>query len=295
MKIVSCGIYKIINTLNGKFYIGSSKNIHKRWRQHLSHLRTKVHNNIILQRVFDKYGVKVLKIVIIENCDQHNLFKREQHFIDTLKPPYNIGKKASGGDNLTGHPNRDEIIGRISKAITERMKNLTAEDRKKLSEDAMGEKNPNFGNKWSKKQRDHMRKILKTIWTDEQKQKSSEEMKRYYQEHPETRQKISIAASKRTGKKNPFYNKKHSKKSKNKMSKATTDKWNNMTPEERADHNPQVRKVSINTQIYYGVTEAARQLGVCPATICFRIKSKNKKFAEYFYCDQVRVKPQLSS
>lgn len=29
-----CGVYKIKNIVNDKFYIGSSKDIKKRWKQH---------------------------------------------------------------------------------------------------------------------------------------------------------------------------------------------------------------------------------------------------------------------
>lgn len=29
-----CGVYKITNKVNGKIYIGSSKDIYKRWKHH---------------------------------------------------------------------------------------------------------------------------------------------------------------------------------------------------------------------------------------------------------------------
>ena len=43
------GIYKITNKVDGKFYIGSSKNLHKRWLSHRSELRRNHHCNQHLQ------------------------------------------------------------------------------------------------------------------------------------------------------------------------------------------------------------------------------------------------------
>lgn len=51
-----CGIYYITNTINGKFYVGSSKNIKKRWARHIRDLNNNNHHNIYLQRSCNKYG-----------------------------------------------------------------------------------------------------------------------------------------------------------------------------------------------------------------------------------------------
>ena len=34
MAEIICAVYKIINTITGDFYIGSSKNVKKRWAEH---------------------------------------------------------------------------------------------------------------------------------------------------------------------------------------------------------------------------------------------------------------------
>lgn len=81
------GIYKI-SSPNG-FYIGSSKNIRKRFQDHLSSLRRGKHCNQVVQRAFDKNDSK-LDFSIIELCSESTLLEREQHYIDTLKPRYNI-------------------------------------------------------------------------------------------------------------------------------------------------------------------------------------------------------------
>lgn len=84
------GIYKIINITNDKFYIGSAKNLLKRLMQHFSHLRHNESNCTKLQRAYNKYGEGNFKIVLLEECEISKLIEREQYYIDTLKPYYNI-------------------------------------------------------------------------------------------------------------------------------------------------------------------------------------------------------------
>lgn len=85
-----CGIYKILNTINGKFYIGSSKNIYYRIRRHYSELKRNIHPNYHLQNSFNKHTEKVFIVDIIEECLESELTIREQWYIDTLHPSYNI-------------------------------------------------------------------------------------------------------------------------------------------------------------------------------------------------------------
>lgn len=52
---MTVGIYKITNNINNKCYIGQSRNIEKRWRDHkYSNL------DYPLYRAFRKYGCKIL-------------------------------------------------------------------------------------------------------------------------------------------------------------------------------------------------------------------------------------------
>lgn len=41
------GLYKIVNKINKKFYIGSSNNIHCRFLSHLNELKKKIRNSVI--------------------------------------------------------------------------------------------------------------------------------------------------------------------------------------------------------------------------------------------------------
>lgn len=89
--LVKSGIYKIVNTLNNKFYVGSSVSLKKRHNDHFNSLASNKHKNKHLQHAYNKYGKQHFKFEIIELViDLNNLISREQFYIDTLKPHYNI-------------------------------------------------------------------------------------------------------------------------------------------------------------------------------------------------------------
>ena len=79
------GIYKITNKINNKPYIGSSNNIKRRWRQHISLLNNNKHHSIKLQRAWNKYGQDNFKFEILEECEVEKLLYLEQFYIDKYK------------------------------------------------------------------------------------------------------------------------------------------------------------------------------------------------------------------
>ena len=89
------GIYQIHNQVDGKCYIGSSVNIRSRWRAHLTSLRHNRHHNAHLQVAFAEYGKEAFIFEILEKTDPENLLIREQHYLDMLKPEYNISPLAA--------------------------------------------------------------------------------------------------------------------------------------------------------------------------------------------------------
>lgn len=62
-------IYCIINVENNKMYIGSSKNPHRRIREHKNMLLNNKHHSIKLQRAFDKHGIDNFIFDILECID----------------------------------------------------------------------------------------------------------------------------------------------------------------------------------------------------------------------------------
>jgi len=94
------GIYRIINTINNKFYIGSANNFYVRWHLHISRLRKNKHNNSYLQSSFNKYGESSFLFEVIEECEPKILIEREQYWVQTLNPNYNIRTVAASNIGL---------------------------------------------------------------------------------------------------------------------------------------------------------------------------------------------------
>lgn len=84
------GIYKIVNTVNGHCYIGSSEQLEIRKLNHFYALRNGTHHSNYLQNAYNKYEEKSFNFEVIEHCKQEELEGKEQELIDQLKPVYNV-------------------------------------------------------------------------------------------------------------------------------------------------------------------------------------------------------------
>lgn len=77
------GIYQITNISNGKIYIGSAMNLHKRKKDHFNALQRGDHFNNHLQNAWYKYGSDVFAFNVVEFVTKHEcLVVREQYWID---------------------------------------------------------------------------------------------------------------------------------------------------------------------------------------------------------------------
>lgn len=79
---MTCCVYQIRNILNGKVYIGSSKNFEQRVRQHLQKLRRGQHHSPALQCAWNKYGEAVFEFEVLETCLEAVLCLLEQEWMD---------------------------------------------------------------------------------------------------------------------------------------------------------------------------------------------------------------------
>ena len=80
------GIYKIINKVNGKYYVGMSSNIVKsRWKKHKRFLKDNIHWNKKLQNAWNKYGEENFEWKIIEIIEKEKLNVIEQKYLDVAK------------------------------------------------------------------------------------------------------------------------------------------------------------------------------------------------------------------
>ena len=87
MKI--CGIYKITNTITNDFYIGSSKNVKRRWRAHKWPSKWKQYPNNPMYLDMQKYGLDSFAFEILAEVEENKLKETEQQFIEKLQPTYN--------------------------------------------------------------------------------------------------------------------------------------------------------------------------------------------------------------
>lgn len=80
------GVYKITCLKNNLFYIGSSWNLYKRYKEHTNDLKKNRHTNDHLGNSWNKYGEANFLFEIIEECEINNILEREQYYLDTLFP-----------------------------------------------------------------------------------------------------------------------------------------------------------------------------------------------------------------
>jgi group I intron endonuclease len=272
-------VYKIGNKISGKFYIGYTKDIKKRFKSHISHLVHNNHGNIILQRSYNKHGISNFTFEVIDEFDNINECKeKELEYLSDLhiRPKlYNIHYNNSGGDVISNHPDRLDIIKRMTCSIRERYSKMSKEE-KKLKHGQNGEKNGMFGRTHTPETR---KRLSARIVSKETREKMSARIV-----SKETRERISVAASKRTGIKNSMYGKTYTEEYKKIMS-------------ERNKGRPGSNNVAITVENvnYDSLTHASKVLNIPVSTVLFRVKSKNEKFKNYHYTDISTVKTQLNT
>ena len=77
------GIYRIINIVNNKGYVGKAIRLHTREVEHFRFLKNNTHHSQYLQRAYNEYGVGNFIFEILEYVDDiTKLFEREQYWID---------------------------------------------------------------------------------------------------------------------------------------------------------------------------------------------------------------------
>lgn len=255
--------YKIENIETNKFYYGSSKEVDRRIKRHKHDLRKNIHHCIYLQRAFNKYGENKFKFYLDKEYDDETSARLYESNVisdpNILHLLYNTSRVAGGGDLISYHPNRDAIVEKITNCILLRYSKMTSSE-KKEKYGLPGKLNGMYGKTHTPETKELISQLHKGNKYNLGRKASIE-----------TREKFSKIASERIGEKNPFYGKKHSEESKQKIS-----------AKNKGNLPVNCRKVCINTVIFDSVTEASRELKVVPATIIWRIKSKNYPKYEYY-------------
>lgn len=93
---ITIGIYMIENLINHHKYIGQSKNIERRWKEHKN--LSKKNSNTHLYNALKKYGLDNFKFSIIEECTIDNLNEKEIYWIKFFNTFYDGYNESSGGN-----------------------------------------------------------------------------------------------------------------------------------------------------------------------------------------------------
>lgn len=123
------GVYKIENRENGKVYIGSSVEIERRFYKHKLMLDSDKHQNIHLQRAWNKYGKDKFDFLVLLNCGKDDLLLYEQRAINEFesyksKKGYNIRKDILGQEERVYGNNHYASRKRAGCKITSEQENM---------------------------------------------------------------------------------------------------------------------------------------------------------------------------
>lgn len=136
---ISC-VYKIINKVNNKIYIGSTRNYIKRITSHRNLLIKNKHPNPYLQNSCNKYGIDCFEFSIIETIEPQFLIKSETKFIllnksDNREFGYNqqMASSSRAGLEHSNDTKRKISNSMINKVRSETTKQQISESMKKAA------------------------------------------------------------------------------------------------------------------------------------------------------------------
>ena len=256
------GIYKIVNIVNSKCYVGSTKDFNRREKEHFDDLIKQKHSSIKLQRSYNKHGKDKFQFLIIEIIpyEKEIIIERENYWIKELNSKsngYNIAD-ASFGDMLTHHPLKEEIIIKRSKTTKENNSKLSKEEfNLRFIESRKGDKNGMYGKKHSEESKHKMR--IANIGTFEErygKEKSDlvkNKMRIAFTE--ERRQSLSDKQKiDMKGNKNNFYGKTHTEDNRKIISEKVKNAFLTGEPQRKAEEtrikNGTTKKGILPSQLY---------------------------------------------
>lgn len=191
------GVYWIYQPAQDRaVYVGSSQNIERRMREHVSRLKNGKHCNPHLQAAWNKYGADAFQFLPLEECTIEQLAEREEFWMMALDPTCNISREPYAG--MRGQTMSLAARQRMSAAGKGRPK--SAEHRRKIGEAHRGRKIPGrVRGPMSEAQKQKLSEISRGHrHTEEHKRKLSEQMKGNQQllghvHSEETRRKMSEA------------------------------------------------------------------------------------------------------
>lgn len=136
-------VYKVLNNVNRKIYVGKTSNIEGRWFVHINESKNKCFYP--LHKAIKKYGENNFTISIVESYDlEEDALKREIFWIEEYKTNickygneygYNL---TAGGEGISGYSHTEETKNKISKSLTGIKRFFTKEHGRKISKTLTG-------------------------------------------------------------------------------------------------------------------------------------------------------------
>lgn len=113
-RIKRSGIYQIVNEVNGKSYIGSSKDIDGRWADWRRNFQKPMKYKSLLRAAVQRYGIEHFTFILLEECapTKEALEEAENKHIELIKPAYNICQQAYSPKGII-HPHTEETKAKI--------------------------------------------------------------------------------------------------------------------------------------------------------------------------------------
>lgn len=121
---MASGVYKIVNAVNGRLYIGSAVHLANRWTTHRRGLRNGTHRNCYLQRAWNKYGEAAFSFVILEEVPVDKLIEREQVQIDSHKANGKLYNLSPTAGSVLGTKHRGDRTARMVAKNTGKLRSL---------------------------------------------------------------------------------------------------------------------------------------------------------------------------
>lgn len=172
------GVYRIRNILNGHSYIGSTtESFDKRWRLHRNSLRRSTHHSFKLQLAWKKYGESSFVFEVVEPVPTESCLVREQYYLDTEKPKYNVCKIAGSprGRHVSREGRENRRLRMTGKNNPFYGKHHTEESLKKMSDAQvgrdysylLGDKNPIYSHPHTDDLRSIMSESSRSFWNSD--------------------------------------------------------------------------------------------------------------------------------
>lgn len=137
------GIYKIINKVNNKIYIGQSCDCHRRWMEHLRSgqpdkyaIKNQRDLNTPIHLAMQKYGIENFEIKILEICEREKLNEKEKDWIKFYKQQgYSLYNITDGGQkNGVSLKGEKHSQAKLTQAEVNEIKRLLKDTKKSYNE-----------------------------------------------------------------------------------------------------------------------------------------------------------------